>query len=303
MKAINLYGLTLPEINAGDDLSELIVEAAKRSGIDLENGDVVVIASKVVSKALGLVREVDGVKPGKRAGKIAKKAGVDARIVQLILEESDKLLFAIPVKKLVEKGVLDISKMSRDVERGYSALNLYPTVLIVERDKQLWSEAGIDQSNHPMGCCSIPPRSLDVVAKQLAEKIAEKTGKKVAVVVSDTELMPFGSLDFARGAYGILPVSRKFGEYDAYGKPKFGGLDHIAHEICCAAALLMGQCAESIPAVIVRGLEYAWFEGGLSDCALASLDKMGKAAVETLKATVKVFGLKHALKLLLSIVF
>jgi coenzyme F420-0:L-glutamate ligase/coenzyme F420-1:gamma-L-glutamate ligase len=110
----------------------------------------------------------------------------------------------------------------------------------------------------------------------------------------------FGSLDFARGSSGIEVISKKFGELDLYGKPKFGGVDHIAHEIACASALLIGQTNEGIPAVIVRGYKYNKSEEKLSDYQLRP-ETIIMIIREIIKSSIKVLGLKSMLKLFIKL--
>ncbi len=295
----HVYGLKLPIISPGDDIVELIVRVANSQGIGFRDRDVLVVTSKILSKSMGLLVKIDTVEPSKRAIKISKKTGLDPRVVELILRESDELVAAIPFKKLVDDGVIDITKITYDIDLAYKALEYYRTVLITVRDGMLWSESGIDTSNHPHGVYSIPPRGLDRVARELSNKILRRTGKHVAVVICDTELFINGSLDIARGSYGIEPISKRFGELDMYGKPKFGGVDHVAHEICCTAALVMKQAGEGIPAVIIRGLDYEWCECGLGESIPMSIDCLEKALKRTIRHTIKVFGLWRVLKKLL----
>lgn len=159
--------------------------------------------------------------------------------------------------ELVRERIISIEKVSRDINQAYEALKRIPYMLIVRRDNQIYTNAGLDFSNNPEGILSALPKNLNEIAREIRRKIMESIGKNVAVVISDTEVwFSLGSLDFARGSSGIEVVSRDFGELDLYGKPKFGGVDHIVHEIACAAALLMGQTARGIPVVIIRGYKY-----------------------------------------------
>jgi len=91
-------------------------------------------------------------------------------------------------------------------------------------------------------------------------------------------------------------VTRKFGEPDLYGKPKFGGVDHVAHELTCASALLMGQTSEGIPAVLIRGYKYERSDEGISDYQLKP-EAIRTAVKEVLKESIKVLGLKWLIKL------
>lgn len=236
-----IYGVKLPLIEERRDLAELIVNSVRGQGLEIEDGDIIVVTCKIVSKALGLLVKLDDIRPSKDALRIASRARCDPRFVELILRESDDILAAIPVKSLADEKLIDLYSYSRNPEDVKRCLEMYPTLFLVTRDGSLWTDAGLDSSNHPPGIVSIPPRDLDEVAKMIRDRIRDLTGKDVVVVISDTEIFLTGSLDFARGSYGIEPIERGFGELDLYGKPKFGGVDAIVHEICAAAALMMRQ--------------------------------------------------------------
>ncbi|MEM3938434.1 MAG: coenzyme F420-0:L-glutamate ligase [Desulfurococcaceae archaeon] len=298
---VELFGLRLPEIRPGDDLVEAILKAASIDGVKLQDYDVLVVTSKVLSKALGLLVNIEDVKPSRKAYRIARRAGSDPRFVELLLRESDGIVVAVPFKKLVEKGVVDVRFLSEEPSKAVKALELYPTIFLTIRDGMLWSESGIDTSNHPHGVYSIPPRNLDEIAKQISEEIFRRTGKKVAVVISDTELFPWGAMDVARGSYGIKPVKMEFGEPDSYGKPKFGGVDNIAFVVSSAAALLMGQRGEGIPVVIVRGLKYEWSDEGVNKTLAMRMSpkRLLKAFLETVKHTIIVLGLSITMSMLM----
>jgi len=301
-KPITIYGVKLPLIEERCDLAQVIVDSARNQGLELEDGDIIVITCKIVSKALGLLVKLDEVKPSTRAVEIAARAGCDPRFVELVLRESDDVFAAIPVKMLADEGLIPLYSYSKNPENVRRCLEKYPTIFLVTRDGSLWSDAGLDSSNHPPGVISIPPRDLDGVAKAIRDRIRELTGKVVAVVISDTEIFLTGSLDFARGSYGIEPIERGFGEPDLYGKPKFGGVDAIIHEICSAAALMMRQTARGIPVVIIRGLDYERCECGYHDRVKMSSEGWVRILKHVLRETRRVLGLKNLLRMLLEFI-
>ncbi len=296
---LEFIGIKLPEVRPGDDLVAILVEAAVRQGVELRDGDVVAVTSKVVSKAAGSLYMVDRVSPSRRAVRIAERSGLNPRFVEILLRESDEVLLAIPFKRLVEEGAIDWRVLSRDPKQLGKALDIYPTLFITTRDCMLWSDSGIDTSNHPPGIYSVPPRDLDRYAREISERISKLAGVRAAVVICDTEIMPGGAMDIARGSYGLPVLARRFGEPDTYGKPKFGGADNIANAVCAAASLLMGQHAEGIPAVIVRGLKYEWSEEGVTQ-TLRRIE-LGRAALAVITHTAKVLGPLHLLHLLVSL--
>jgi coenzyme F420-0:L-glutamate ligase/coenzyme F420-1:gamma-L-glutamate ligase len=290
---IELIGVKLPLINPGDDLAEIIIESIESSGEDLLDNDILVITEKVVAKALGRIVDLDEVRPSKRAIKIASRVREDPRFVELVLRESDDILAVVPVKELVERGIVDLYSLSRSGE-SLKLLDDYPFLFIVEREGMLWSDSGIDSSNAPPGKFLLPLEDHDEAAKQLCFRIRELTGRRVAVVICDTEFFLGGSLDFARGSYGIDPVDRGFGSPDLYGKPKYGGVDMIAHELCSASALLFKQSSEGVPVAIVRGLEWRECECKLRE-AIPCVD-LRRAASLTLRRSVEVLGIMKVIK-------
>jgi coenzyme F420-0:L-glutamate ligase/coenzyme F420-1:gamma-L-glutamate ligase len=300
--SIDLIGLRLPEVRPGDDIVGLILSSASEQGLSLLDNDVVVITSKVISKAKGLLFNIHEIKPSRKALSIARKAGLDPRFVELLLRESDRIVLAIPFEKIVRE-VLGPGFLSRDPSRVAEAIRSFPTVFITVRNGFLWSDSGIDTSNHPPNIYSVPPRRLDEVAMRISEEIRRRTGIKAAVVICDTELFPWGAMDIARGSYGIEPIKREFGELDMYGKPKFGGIDNTAFSVCSAASLLMGQRAESVPVVIVRGLRYSWSEIGVGKALAEGLpeERFMIAVRESIKHSARVLGARWLLRSLSSV--
>jgi len=169
----------------------------------------------------------------------------------------------------VDKGIIDLGKLSPDPDSARRLLERFPCEVFVRRRGTVYSSAGVDGSNHPSGVVSLVPLDPDA-ARKLREEIRELSGVDVPVVLTDTEYcLGFGTVDVARGASGILPVAQRFGELDRFGNPKFGGADLVTDEITAAAALLMGQCDYGVPAVLVRGFRYTTAEEGIRALALS----------------------------------
>ncbi len=296
MTRIEVFGLRLPVVEPGSDLARLIVESAYGMGVGVFDGDVVVVTDKIVSKALGLLVDVGSVRPSGEALEIARKTGLDPRFVELVLRNCDEVLFAVPIRRIVGRGYVDLRSLAVNEEALSKLLEEFPVFLIVKREEMLWSDAGIDSSNLPPGKYAIPARDHDAVARALRDRIKELTGREVAVVICDTELFLGGSIDVARGSYGIDPVDRCFGCSDLYGRPKYGGVDIVAHEVCAAAALLFKQASEGIPAAIIRGLRYRKCECGFRE-ALPKTNIKGVAR-EVIRETARVLGAKAIAKML-----
>jgi coenzyme F420-0:L-glutamate ligase / coenzyme F420-1:gamma-L-glutamate ligase len=256
MKKIEVFGLqTIPKIKQGDNLAEIVYACAEQEIAGLQKNDIVVLTSKIVSKAQGRTRRIADVVPGEKALYISKKTGKDAQWLQMIFDEDNEILAIMPLKGVIEKHIFGASE------------NAAATTELVEHEQALCvtmgkdgrlhtCDAGIDGSNHEKGVVSLLPEDPDQAARDIREQLQKLTGKKLAVILADTEMIPFGTMDFAVGSSGIDPVSKQFGQKDIFDKPKFGGIDLIGHELCSASALVFGQTGAGIPVAIIRGYEY-----------------------------------------------
>jgi coenzyme F420-0:L-glutamate ligase/coenzyme F420-1:gamma-L-glutamate ligase len=220
---------SFPLIKSGDDLAKIIVETAGQNGFWFEDGDVLVVAQKIFSKAEGRVIKLRDVKASRRAQRLAKTVGKDPRFVELVLRETKKVLKASPEVLLVE-----------DV-RGLVCIN-----------------AGIDKSNvQGRGKFALLPENPDRSAEECRRRIQQFTGKEVAVVICDTYSRPFrrGQVNFAIGIAGINPFRDYRGKKDLFGQILKVKNVAAADEIVAAAELVMGQGDEARPVVILRGLD------------------------------------------------
>ncbi|MEJ2696274.1 MAG: coenzyme F420-0:L-glutamate ligase [Candidatus Sulfobium sp.] len=258
MKKIELLALrTIPEIKPGDDLGEMISLAAGKETGPLLDRDIVIVTMKVVSKAEGCLLQLDRINPSERAGRIAAKTGKPARLVQAILDHSEKVLGVVPLYKLIAEGIVDPGIFSGRPEQAMELIRHDPAFLItVDSRGEVYSDAGVDTSNHPEGIASYPPADPDRSAGEIRQSIRKCAGADVAVVVADTELFFMGTVDVPRGVSGVPLRSKRFACEDLFNRPKYGGVDAIAFELTAAASLLFGQTNEGVPAVIVRGCDY-----------------------------------------------
>lgn len=261
MKGIRLCGLeTIPEVKRGDDLAKMVFDACKREGFGVAPGDVVLITSKIVSRAEGRVVNLSEVVPGRRAKAIARATGKNSVEAELILRESSQIRAVIPVKKIAELFPDVFGNLTKDEEVVPRLLSEVPSMLLTTmRDGVTCSDAGLDYSNNPAGTCTLLPADPNRSAARIRQGLATLCGGDVAVIITDTEVAfthLFGSQDIALGYSGIRPVACEFGSRDRYGREKFGGADVIVDELAGASALLMGQTSEGVPVVIVRGLKY-----------------------------------------------
>jgi coenzyme F420-0:L-glutamate ligase / coenzyme F420-1:gamma-L-glutamate ligase len=218
----------LPEIGRGDQLAKLIAEAARRAKIELRDADILVVAQKIVSKAEGQVVRLSGVAPSEKAAELAKKLDKDARLVELILRESRRILRS---------------------ER----------VLIVEtRHGLVCANAGIDHSNVPgEDNVSLLPRDPDASARRLAAALRKETGKRLGVIVSDTFGRPWrlGLTNVTIGASGVSVLRDLRGQRDRTKKPLTATVLGVADELAAVAGLLMEK-ASGTPVVVIRGYKF-----------------------------------------------
>ncbi len=210
----------LPEIRAGDDLAALIAERAAP-----EDGDAVVIAQKAVSKAEGRVVSLDGVEPSARAR--ALSGDRDPRQTEVILQETARVVRSRP-----------------------------PLLIAQTHHGFVCASAGVDASNAPAaGSVVLLPQDPDASAARLRERFRELTGRRVAVLVSDSfgRAWRQGTTDVAIGVAGMSPLLDLHGERDPGGYELHATTIAVADEITSAAQLVMGKL-DRVPAAIVRGL-------------------------------------------------
>jgi coenzyme F420-0:L-glutamate ligase/coenzyme F420-1:gamma-L-glutamate ligase len=215
----------IPEVEEGDDLAALLVEAAERAG-GLEDGDVVVVAQKAVSKAEGRVVRLEGVEPSARALELAGDR--DPRHVETVLRESVRVVRSRP-----------------------------PLVIAETRHGFVCASAGVDASNaRGEGTLVLLPLDPDASAARIRAGLRERLGRDVGVIVSDSFGRPFrqGTTDVALGVAGLAPLLDLRGTRDAAGYELQSTQIAVADELAGAAELVLGK-ARGIPAAVVRGVD------------------------------------------------
>ena len=216
----------LPELREGDDLAALVADRA-----ELEDGDVVVVAQKAISKVEGRVVRLDDYEPSDRAREIAAadpENEADPRRIEAILQEAARVVRVRP-----------------------------PLVICETRHGFVCASAGVDASNTPEpGTLVLLPLDPDASAARLREALRERTGRDVGVIVADSFGRPWrrGTTDVALGAAGIDVVREHIGERDPTGYELHATVIAIADEIAAAAQLVMGKLDRN-PAAVVRGLD------------------------------------------------
>jgi coenzyme F420-0:L-glutamate ligase/coenzyme F420-1:gamma-L-glutamate ligase len=294
MKKIEVFGLqSVPEIKQGDNLPEIIVRCAEKEIGGLQEKDIVVLTSKIVSKADGLLLKMSDVKPGQKALMISRKTGKDAQWLQMIFDEGHEILAILPLKGLVKQHIMAASGGNDECTKELVEHEQALCITMGKAGRVHTCDAGIDGSNHGPGIVSLLPKDPDKSTKEIREKIQKLTGKKLAVILADTEVIPFGTIDLAVGSSGISPRAKMFGKNDLFGKPKFGGIDLVAYELTSASALVFGQVDAGIPIAVIRGYEYEINETeNIANTLLLRGDGKGIREIikSTMRATSYVYG-------------
>jgi len=230
-----------PLLKTGDDLVSLILDAIHVPKISPKDEDIFVVTQKIVSKAEGRLVNLATVKPSQMAIELANKTRKDARLVELILQESREILRA---------------------ERE--------TIIVEHRLGFVCANAGIDRSNVDPSegeWVLLLPENPDISAKRLRERLEEKTGLHLGVLIIDTQgrAWRLGVVGMSIGLSGIPALVDVRGKADLYGNYLRITLIAAADELAAAASLMMGQAAEGVPVVHVRGFPYPLNDGRFSD--------------------------------------
>ncbi|MEM9620831.1 MAG: coenzyme F420-0:L-glutamate ligase [Pseudomonadota bacterium] len=220
----------LPMVQPDENLAQLILDTLKQQSLSLVDGDIVCVAQKVVSKAEGQLVALADVTPSARAESLAQETDKDPRLVELILQESDEIL-----RQRV--GVL----------------------IVRHKLGLVGAHAGIDQSNVDHGegeQALLLPRDPDASAARLVDAIAELTGVRVAVIITDSQNRPWrmGTIGAAIGCAGLTVLDDHRGGTDIYGRELKVTLINRADALAAAATLVMGETTEKIPLALIRGL-------------------------------------------------
>jgi coenzyme F420-0:L-glutamate ligase / coenzyme F420-1:gamma-L-glutamate ligase len=218
----------LPEVRSGEDLAALIFQAlnAEQPARPLQDGQVVVIAHKVVSKAEGAVVDLAGVEPTARARELAAEQGKDARAVQVVLDQSVEILRA-------EHGVLICR-----THHGFVCAN-----------------AGVDTSNTAAGTLVLLPRDPDASARRIRARLRELSGSAPAVLITDSfgRAWRHGQLDVAIGLAGMQPLDDWRGRTDAGGRELVATWLALADAAAAIAELARAKDSRE-PVVLIEGL-------------------------------------------------
>jgi coenzyme F420-0:L-glutamate ligase/coenzyme F420-1:gamma-L-glutamate ligase len=230
-------------IHHNDDVGSRICQATKNSGFTLYSGDILVIAQTVISRAEGRTVNLSDVKPSPEAHTLANKLDKRPELVEVILQESNRVVRA-------EQGHLIV-----ETAHGYVCAN-----------------AGVDLSNVPdSNCVTLLPENPDASAEHIRQTIKDQLGIEVAIIISDTHGRPFreGAINIAIGVSGLIPLKSYIGLTDLFGYELRSTKVAVADELASAAELLMGEADEGNAAIVIRGYPY---EKGLGSAQMLVRD-------------------------------
>ena len=217
-----------PLVQPNDNLSSLILKSLKLNSVDLEDGDVIVIAQKIVSKSENRYKNIDEVIASKEAEELAKKLNREPGFMQIILDESSKILST-------EKNVIIVEH-----KLGFININ-----------------AGLDRSNieQDNNIVLLLPDNPSASAINLQESISRKSNQSISLIISDSMTRPYrsGVTNFALASSNIPSLIDLKGELDIYGNSLKSTEIAIADELSAAAGILMGQGNDGQPVIIIKG--------------------------------------------------
>jgi coenzyme F420-0:L-glutamate ligase/coenzyme F420-1:gamma-L-glutamate ligase len=243
--ALTLISLPgIPLIKPGDDLPGILLAALQRAGLALADGDILVLAQKIVSKTEGRLVNLTTVSPSVRAVEVAALVGKDPRFVELVLQESCRVVRTRPGLIIVEHNL------------GFVCAN-----------------AGIDHSNvegswgSPEDWVLLLPKDPDASARRIRQPLESVTGARIGVLIIDSHGRAWrnGVVGTAIGFSGMPGLVDLRGTPDMFGYRLRVTFVAAADELAAGASLIMGQAAEATPAVLVRGFPYPLREGHLHE--------------------------------------
>ncbi|HSD04738.1 MAG TPA: coenzyme F420-0:L-glutamate ligase [Nitrosopumilaceae archaeon] len=220
------------EIEEGENISDLILLKS-----EIKDGDILVVTQKIISKQEGNIVNLSKIKPSLLATGIASAYGKDPRVVQLVLDQTKRIV-------RMNNGII-ISETSHGL---------------------VCANAGVDESNVKDGYVTLLPKNADESASKLQQEILKKTGKNIPVIISDTFGRPFreGQTNCAIGMSGIAAILDYVGTKDTFGKTLHVTALAIADEICSATELVMAKSLQT-PVAIVRNYKFKNSKGSVND--------------------------------------
>jgi coenzyme F420-0:L-glutamate ligase / coenzyme F420-1:gamma-L-glutamate ligase len=252
LPSLNLTPLkNIPLIRQNDNLADILLKSLHDTKVELKNDDILVIAQKIVSKAEGRMRNIADVVPSVRALEIAEKSQKDARVVELVLQESSEVL-RVRVGAIIVEHKLGFVCANAGIDHSNVNPPLHEGEGLGVRDEEF---------------VLLLPENPDQSARNIREQIKQKTGVNIGVMVIDSHGRAWrnGTVGVCIGLSGLPALIDERGWKDLFGYTLQVTVVGVADELAAAASLVMGQAAEGIPAVHVRGFPYPLGEGSLKE--------------------------------------
>ena len=228
MHHIEIIPLKLPIIQKDDDIADLIIEFLRIAELQISDGDIIVIAHTIISRAEGREFFLPSLNPSPIAEMIARKTGKDPSLVELILSEASQVL-----------------KVKNNI--------------IITKTKHGWicANSAVDQSNTKPNCAVTLPIDSNTSAVSIGKRISKKFQKTISILISDTHgrALRRGAINVAIGSYNFSVIDDAKGREDIFRYKLKSTLIALADEVCSAAELVMGQAGEMTPVVIIKGLK------------------------------------------------
>ena len=226
LRVIGLSGF--PEVSRGANLAAFIAQSIRNADLEVKDKDIFVVAQKIVSKAEGQVLMLEDIEPSAKAERWARDHGKDARLVEVVLRESKRVL-------RMERGLLIV-----ETQHGFVCAN-----------------AGVDTSNTPSGQVTLLPKDSDRSAAQIHQDLEREFGARLAVIVSDTFGRPWreGLVNVALGVSGMTPLIDYRGQKDCFWGELHATQMAVADQLASTAELVMGK-TKGVPVALIRGFDY-----------------------------------------------
>ena len=241
----------IPLIRRDDNLADIVVKSLQETKVDLQDGDILVFAQKVISKAEGRTVDLATVTPSQRAVGLAEQTQKDPRLIELILQESNEVLRTRVGLIVVEHKL------------GFVCANAGIDHSNVNSPLSSGEESGTKTEDWVL----LLPQDPDLSSRKMREDVKSKTGKDVGILIIDSHGRAWrnGTVGIAIGMAGIPGLEDLRGKPDLFGFHLQVTQVGVADELAAAASLMMGQAAEGTPVVHVRGFPYPLRDGSLKE--------------------------------------
>ena len=222
---MELLSLHTSIMRVNENVTDRIRETLVKERLQIRNGDILAITSKVIAVSEGRIVELDKVIPSRKARNLSNKYHVLPEICELIMKEADTVI-----------GGID-------------------GVILTLKNNTLIANAGIDKKNAGPGKVVLHPSKSSHAAEKIRNEFLKKEGKRIGVIITDSRTQPLriGTIGVALAVCGFEPLVDERGKPDLYGRPLQVTRRALADELATAAEILMGETNECVPAVLIRG--------------------------------------------------